>query len=586
MNASPIQKADAALGAGRHAEAIRGYQAALEAARKAQAPPEERLFVNAGACLRQMARQEEAIPLLKEGLRHYPYSPLLHNNLANNLVDREGDRWETLHHYLMALRLGHQRQGTSFAAAVLLKDLNFPLAAYALIASWWKQRAAEDPPNSDTVRLLLELALTLLEDDALEPISTWCLQQLGSGDDSTSVAELLALMATHARHGDVDKALQLHQRAQQALLIDQPGEAQNSQLFINASWNLAILLLGQGQMQAGWKLYEYGLHTPAKGPQRWQRALHKLFSAKQVPLWRGEPLAEGVRLLLMAEQAVGDTMMFLQLLPQLLRRPISITLVVQPRLQPIYARSFPDLRVLAHEEAEHNLSADDLDLQCPVGSLPQHLLREWVQEGCHQTTLRCDEKQRRRLRRTYRQGLDRNKPLIGISWSGGGRRDRIRLKSLDPGKFGDLLRQIDARFVSLQYGDCSRQIASWQKESIDVIHDPEINPLDDMDAWMAQVAACDLVISVANTTVHGAALSGVPTLCLLSRSPDWRWVRSMEGSYWYDAVDVVRQTKTGSWGPALRRVPEWVEDRRQERFRVRSGQCHRHARKLSFQEWL
>ena len=47
-------------------------------------------------------------------------------------------------------------------------------------------------------------------------------------------------------------------------------------------------------------------------------------------------------------------------------------------------------------------------------------------------------------------------------------------------------------------------IDSWRTSGINVIHDDTVNPLKNMDTWISQVAACDAVLSVANTTIHGA----------------------------------------------------------------------------------
>lgn len=585
MRSSLFKQADAALAAEHHAKALAIYQQLLAEANSAT-PAEERLFVNAGACLRALKRQDEAIHLLKHGLQIYPFSPSLHNNLANNLADVQGERWQILQHYLRAYQLGQRRQGTTSAAAYLLKELHFPLVAYHLLHGWWQDHAKPEAPTTDTVRVLLELALSLFEDDHLEAVSSWCLERLQASTKPSTIPEQLALMVTYARRGDVARALEIHREVGEAVARNgMIGE--ESQIYVNSSWNLAIQLLGQGQMQPGWKLFEYGLQTPCKGPQRWQRALTKLFSAQQIPLWRGETLEPGTRLLLMAEQAVGDTMMFLQLLPELLRQHLVLTLVVQSRLHPIYARSFPELTVVSSDEAEQTLDPVAFDLQCPVGSLPQYLLSGWVEHGSTQTHLAVDTKLKARLRREYRRGLGRGKPLIGISWSGGGKRDRIRVKSLGADRMAELMKRIDARFVSLQYGNCTSQIEAWQRQGVEIVDPSEINALQDMDSWLAQVAACDLVISVANTTIHGAALVGVPTFCLLSRFPDWRWTRREDdGSYWYDAVDVGRQARGGSWTMALDEAVEWVNAKRASRYAVEPGAAHTRAQVLSFQEWL
>ena len=76
------------------------------------------------------------------------------------------------------------------------------------------------------------------------------------------------------------------------------------------------------------------------------------------------------------------------------------------------------------------------------------------------------------------------------------------------------------RFVSLQYGDVDSCVREWVSQGIDIIHDRSINALKDMDSWIAQVASCDAVVSVANTTIHGAGGLDIPTHCLLSLDSD------------------------------------------------------------------
>lgn len=585
MNSSLLNQADAALAAGQHNTAWNIYSKILESSGSDTNFPES-LYVNVGVCLRRLGRQSEAIELIRKGLEKYPYSPALHNNIANNYADNQADKWLILRHSLMSQLVGQEKQSSCHMSAYILWQLNFPLSAYQLLHHWWTIRQENETPDLNFVSLLLELALILLDEDELEAISTWCLSKLQAADAPESISQKLAMMVALGRKGEVEKALELH-RTVGTLLDQHSGKKDDSSMYINASWNLSLVLLGAGQMQPGWKLYEYGLLTPSKSPQRWQRALPKLFTAKQVPLWRGEILAPGTRLLLMAEQAVGDTMMFLQLLPELLKKELDIILVVPSRLEPIYARSFKQCRVLSNEDAEQKLQPSDLDLQCPVGSLPQYLLSDWVASGSPQTELIVQPELRNRLRRSYRKGLERTKPLIGISWSGGGKRERMRIKSVGLEQMTSLMKRIDARFVSLQYGNCSRQIQVWQHEGIDIVEPGEIDALQDMDSWLAQVAACDLVISVANTTIHGAGLVGVPTFCLLSRSPDWRWTRH-EGhsSYWYDVVDVARQSKTGSWQAAFDAAVDWVNTMRERRYRIEPGSAHRHAQSLSFKAWL
>ena len=68
------------------------------------------------------------------------------------------------------------------------------------------------------------------------------------------------------------------------------------------NWNASNILLQNQRFDIGWRLFDYGLRTPAKGPQKWQRALPKPFTGEQIPLWRGTSLS-GKSILLLEEQA-------------------------------------------------------------------------------------------------------------------------------------------------------------------------------------------------------------------------------------------------------------------------------------------
>ena len=115
----------------------------------------------------------------------------------------------------------------------------------------------------------------------------------------------------------------------------------------------------------------------------------------------------------------------------------------------------------------------------------------------------------------------RKKIVVGISWKGGGRQDRIKQKSITTKVFAKLISGFnDIQFVSLQYGDVTDdQHNQLQALGASVFIDHEINALKDMDRWLAQVDACDAVLSVANTTIHGSGGLGKPTICLLSQDP-------------------------------------------------------------------
>ena len=94
-----------------------------------------------------------------------------------------------------------------------------------------------------------------------------------------------------------------------------------------------------GDFKRGWELFDFGLRTPADGKQKWQRALLKPFSNNILQVWDGKHSLQS-RILLLEEQAVGDVMMFLTMLPSILEKFASVGIFLTPRLKSIYKRSF------------------------------------------------------------------------------------------------------------------------------------------------------------------------------------------------------------------------------------------------------
>jgi hypothetical protein len=188
-------------------------------------------------------------------------------------------------------------------------------------------------------------------------------------------------------------------------------------------------------------------------------------------------------------------------------------------------------------------------------------LQQWLKSGWEQTTLKADNNLVKELRSKYLDNAKNKTLLIGISWSGGGKAERIRNKSLTTDQFKEIFHLFpEARFVSLQYGKVKKIADKWNSEGFNVIYDETVDAIKDMDRWLAQVDACDLVISVANTTVHGAGGLKKPTLCLQSRTSDWRWIEGCPYSYWYESVWTQCQARDGNWQPAIKAAKEWWEN--------------------------
>ena len=118
-----------------------------------------------------------------------------------------------------------------------------------------------------------------------------------------------------------------------------------------------------------------------------------------------------------------------------------------------------------------------------------------------------------------------------------------------------MLSQEDFFFISLQYGDIKREIEEFtQQTGIQVYYDEEINSLESLDDFAAQVAALDLIISTSNTAVHVAGALGKPVWTLLNYVPSWRWMIDRTDSPWYPSMVLFRQKCIGDWDSVFQSV--------------------------------
>ena len=270
------------------------------------------------------------------------------------------------------------------------------------------------------------------------------------------------------------------------------------------------------------ELYEHGLRTPCEGKQRWQRSLYKPFTLNKIQLWKGEKL-KGKKILLLGEQGIGDSMMFITAITKLKDEGGIISIIVPERLKNIYKRSLPDINIIGDKECrETEPKAKDYDYQCPLGSIVQHRYKRLEDFKGRKFSLIADKDRVNKLRKKYLgEKYGEKYPIIGISWQGGGTKERISDKSINLKELLLALKEFPIKLVSLQYGDDAEVVASHAKEhNIDFIDDENIQATKDMESWLNQVDACDAVISIANTTIHGAGGLNKPTICLLGNKVD------------------------------------------------------------------
>ena len=163
------------------------------------------------------------------------------------------------------------------------------------------------------------------------------------------------------------------------------------------------------------------------------------------------------------------------------------------------------------------------------------------------------------FRKRYEQQAN-GRRIVGLSWLSGSQHDGP-YKTLDLEKALQRLDLDDIYLVSLQYGNVQDYLTDLAESlDINIYVDPSVDQLRDLEPYLAQVAATDLVISISNTTAHVAGGLGVPTWLLLPRGAgvQYFWFMERESSPWYPSVRIFRQKTTPNFNHAW--WPEVIDE--------------------------
>ena len=318
-----------------------------------------------------------------------------------------------------------------------------------------------------------------------------------------------------------------------------------------ALWNQSLCLLRHGELAKGWEGFEW----------RWQNPI--TFNSPRRPFsqpkWKGEDLGEGA-LLIWGEQGVGDEVLCGSMIPDLISRDIDFILECDRRLVPLFRRSWPEANIVSRADPP----APQITEAAVVRQTPMASLGAWLRPSFDAFPKRAGfltpdwpRQQEFRAKVANDANSVRGKTLIiGISWVS---------KNLAVGNqkssslldWAPILHQRNVRFVDLQYGNTESDRAEVKKQlGVDVTHLDNLDNFNDLDGLAALISACDLVITVSNTTAHLAGALGVPAWVLLPSGlgHTWYWFTEREDSPWYSSVRLFRQPAPNDWRPVIKQV--------------------------------
>jgi len=302
-----------------------------------------------------------------------------------------------------------------------------------------------------------------------------------------------------------------------------------------AHWNLALALLAHGDYAAAWPEYEWRLHIGEFRPDH---------APSPAPRWNGEPIG-GKRLLVVAEQGLGDTLHFIRYAIELARRGVFVIARVPSKLARLVATVPGVAEVNVREVAPASA-----DFQVPLMSIAGVLGVTADDIFAPVPYLAVDASLREHAVREIR-GIAAGRAAVGLAWAGARHNTNDRRRSMHLSTLAPLLAQPSIAWFSLQHDD-DEVVASLPAAAALARLPQRI----DFDGMAAMIDALDLVVTVDTSVAHVAGALGKPVWVLLPFAPDWRWGLARNASRWYPTARLFRQHQPGDWAHVVARVQD------------------------------
>ena len=480
-------------------------------------------FFNKGNLHKRLGQREEALKSYNAAIFVQPYDPYYLNNRGDLLLNIKS---------------------VSFA----LQDFEQAIELDPSIAYFYDNRgnAFKELNRND------EAALSFKRSLVIEPENALTYNNFGSlflerdiWDKALACFEMALLIDPGFFHALYNKGL-LFQRFN---LLEKATKTYEKALLIHpksfdVAWNLTIIQLLKGDLSKGLLGYENRIYLTENRqylPTSSKPQLLRGMRSEQILIWN--------------EHGIGNEIFFASFLRHPMLASKKIIAKFDIRLRPLLEASFKDLQNIRFISEWNEVSEAEYDGHLGMASLPYYLeidkpdAKYWDVPYLNPPGAERISELRKILESRANKGVTSSgtkKIIVGISWKSTnkktGARRSIALKELQ-GVFKDLPVQL----VNLQYGDVEEEINQTNDALTDILNVSEIDNFSDITGLSQLMSACDLVISVDNSTLHLSSALGRPTCALISFVPDWRWFLESNESPWYKNTKLYRQTRAADW---------------------------------------
>jgi tetratricopeptide (TPR) repeat protein len=351
-----------------------------------------------------------------------------------------------------------------------------------------------------------------------------------------------------------------------AIAEDAPGGGKPSDLAM-MGLGRAMMLLALGRLREGWPVYEARLDPSLPGAPTFEIPCPRLPAEA--------PLAN-LKLLAMGEQGLGDEVLFAGVVPDLIEAlgpEGRLTLTAEPRLVPLFARSFPQAQVIAHATVHQEgrtwrtvpdtNTVSTCDAWTPIASLLARLRPDIESFKADSGYLRPDPARVA----FWRSALATAPPgrRIGLTWRSGLLTSKRRRGYAPLPQWREVLATPGVQWVQLQYGECEAELAAAEAAfGVTFWRPPGIDLREDLDDLAALSCAVDIVIGAPNATTSLAAACGAQTWFVTGPGG---WIQLGAGRHpWYPNARLfiapsfssskTHSSEDGGWTPILADVAQ------------------------------
>ncbi|MEX0849547.1 MAG: tetratricopeptide repeat protein [Candidatus Dependentiae bacterium] len=502
---------------GHHKEAVDYYNRAAKLS-----PHVEQVYFNRGVVLTQMKKHEQAADSFMQAINTKPTYAKAYVH-AGRAFEECGKHDQAINIYHKGIEINPKDAALHHRLGLVYKHLDrFEEAIEQL------RIATQKNPYSNTYKLELANALHLI-DGSWEALQLYekILEQ-----NPNNHHVLYNFGYTLKKMGYIERALEVYDR----VLEKNPD-------YALARFSRSITYLTLEDWYHGWPEYEWRWTAYNESPKKFD-----------CPVWDGCDIA-GQRILIYAEQGLGDTIQFVryaELIKNLgayvivqTQEPLKDLLKLCPYIDEVYARGEPLPQFDTHIAMMSLPMVFKTEIETTPDNVPYifakpELVAYWAD-----------------------QLKDDHNFKIGICWQGNPNyrtqflRQAVAGKSMHVNEFAPIARLNGVSLYNLQKMGGEEQLKELADDIVIRSFGPDLD--SEHGRFMDTVAIMknlDLIITIDTGTCHVAAALGVPTWNLLPNPADWRWMLDRNDTPWYNNMRLFKQPKPGDWAGAIEKCKQ------------------------------